>query len=272
MRAIAVVGPTGAGKTALIQALASAASGGSGAAPTAAGQSTETSFTAIDFMGDHYALIDAPGAVDFFADADFALPAVDMALVVADPDPDKAVLLQPFLNVLEEQNIPHALFINKIDQARGRMRDLLEALQPVSALPLVARQIPIWEDEKVSGFVDLALERAYHYQTGQALAAHRNSGRPGRARNRSALPYARAARRFRRRADGAIALRHDAGAGHGVRRSHAGDARRADRAGVFRLDRAWLWRPPSVEGACATIRPSRARGRALGPASGRALT
>jgi elongation factor G len=167
VRAIAVVGPTGAGKTALTQALASAASGGSGAVPTAAGQSTETQFTAIDFMGDHYALVDAPGAVDFLADADFALPAVDLAIVVADPDPDKAVLVQPFLRALEDLQIPRALFINKIDQARGRIRDLLEALQPVSNTPLVARQIPIWEEEKITGFVDLALERAYRYQFGK---------------------------------------------------------------------------------------------------------
>src|SRR5215510_14499022 len=122
VRAIAVVGPTGAGKTTLIQALASAASGGSGAVPNAAGQSTETCFTAIDFMGDHYALIDAPGAVDFCADADYALPACDLAIIVADPDPDKAVLVQPFLKLVEEMKIPHALFINKIDQARGRLR------------------------------------------------------------------------------------------------------------------------------------------------------
>jgi elongation factor G len=167
VRAIAVVGPTGAGKTALAQALASAASGGSGAVPTAAGQSTETAFTAIDFMGDHYALIDTPGSVDFLADADYAIPAADLAVVVADPDPDKAVLLQPFLKTLEDLKVPHALFINKIDQARGRIRDLLEALQPVSGLPLVARQIPIWEDEKVTGFFDLALERAYRYENGK---------------------------------------------------------------------------------------------------------
>ncbi|MBL8544116.1 MAG: elongation factor G [Hyphomonadaceae bacterium] len=167
VRAIAVVGPTGAGKTALTQALASAASGGSGAVPNAAGQSTDTQFTAIDYMGDHYALIDAPGAVDFLADADHALPAADLAIVVADPDPEKAVLLQPFLKAVEEHKIPHALFINKIDQARGRLRELLDALQQVSALPLVARQIPIWEDEKVTGFVDLALERAYHYEAGK---------------------------------------------------------------------------------------------------------
>ena len=31
----------------------------------------------------------------------------------------------------------------------------------------MARQIPIWEDEKVTGFVDLALERAYLYQPGK---------------------------------------------------------------------------------------------------------
>jgi elongation factor G len=167
VRAIAVVGPTGAGKTALTLSLASAASGGSGAVPAAAGQSTETQFTAIDFMGDHYALIDTPGAVDFQADADFALPGADMALIVADPDPEKAVLLQPFMKAVEELGIPRAIFINKIDSARGRIRDLLEALQPLSSVPLVARQIPIWKDEKVTGYVDLALERAYQYETGK---------------------------------------------------------------------------------------------------------
>jgi elongation factor G len=167
VRAIAVVGPTGAGKTALTHALASAASGGAGTAPNTAGQSTETQFTAIDFLGDHYALIDAPGAVDFLADSDYALPGADLAIVVADSDPDKAALLQPFLKAIEDYKVPHLLFINKIDQARGRIRDLLEALQPVSALPLVARQVPIWKDEHVAGFVDLALERAYLYQSGK---------------------------------------------------------------------------------------------------------
>jgi len=36
-----------------------------------------------------------------------------------------------------------------------------------SRAPLVARQIPIWEGERVSGFVDLALERAFVYRPGQ---------------------------------------------------------------------------------------------------------
>ena len=37
----------------------------------------------------------------------------------------------------------------------------------MSVSPLIARQIPIWDGEKVSGFVDLALERAFKYRVGK---------------------------------------------------------------------------------------------------------
>ena len=37
----------------------------------------------------------------------------------------------------------------------------------MSVSPLIARQIPIWDGEKISGFVDLALERAFKYRAGQ---------------------------------------------------------------------------------------------------------
>lgn len=166
-RAIAVVGPTGSGKTTLVHALSAIAGEGDGRPAEAPGQSVEIAFHALTFMDDRYALIDTPGAVDFAAEMDFALPGVDLALVVADADPNKAALLTPFLKELERLGVPRALFVNKIDQAHGRVRDLLEAFQPASARPLVARQIPIWKDEHVSGFVDLALERAFIYQQGQ---------------------------------------------------------------------------------------------------------
>src|SRR5438270_4479880 len=80
--------------------------------------------------------------MEFCADLDAALPAVDLAVVVAEPDPAKAALLQPTLRQLERMGVPHALFINKMDQARGSLPELLAALAPVSTAPLVARQIP----------------------------------------------------------------------------------------------------------------------------------
>src|SRR3546814_19936112 len=50
-----------------------------------------------------------------------------------------------------------------MDKAAARVRDLLEALQSVSERPLVLRQVPIREDDEVTGFVDLVSERAWHY-------------------------------------------------------------------------------------------------------------
>src|SRR3546814_82355 len=72
------------------------------------------------------------------------------------------------LRQLEAMHIPHALFVNRIDQARGSIRELLEALQPMSSAALVARQLPIREGDRITGFVDLALERAFHYRPGQS--------------------------------------------------------------------------------------------------------
>jgi len=175
VRALALVGPTSAGKTTLLEALLQATGavdrrvggekvGDSSPEARARGHSVELNLAGFDFMGDRYAVVDCPGSLEFCADLDAALPAVDLAVVVAEPDPAKAALLQPTLRELERLGIPHALFINKMDQARGLLSDLLAALAPVSSAPLVARQIPTWEGEKVSGFIDLALERAFVYR------------------------------------------------------------------------------------------------------------
>jgi elongation factor G len=175
------VGPTNSGKTTLMEALllatgaverrpdGAAAEKVGDASPEARahGHSVELNLADFEFMGERYAVIDCPGSLEFCADLDAALPAVDLAVVVAEPDPAKAALLQPTLRELERLGVPHALFVNKMDQARGALQDLLAALGPVSSAPLVARQIPIHEGERVSGYIDLALERAFVYRPGE---------------------------------------------------------------------------------------------------------
>ncbi|MBK8273513.1 MAG: elongation factor G [Sphingomonadales bacterium] len=181
VRAVALVGPAGAGKTSLAEALLYASGTisrqGSVEAGTSLGDaspeararrgSTELNLFRLDYLGDKFALIDAPGAVSFAADGLSALEQADMAIVVVDPDPARAGLVEPTLKRIEALGLPHAIFFNKIDSAKGRIRDLLEALQPLSAAPLIARQIPIREGDAITGFVDLALERAFHYQPGK---------------------------------------------------------------------------------------------------------
>jgi elongation factor G len=180
-RVIALVGPAGAGKTSLAEAmlfaagatdrLGSTANGSSigdfSAESRQRGGSTELNLYHFDYLGDHFAILDCPGSVGFAADGARALAIADVAIVVVDPDPARAPLAAPALRALDELGIPHLVFVNRIDQAHGRIRDLLTALQPMSVSPLIARQVPIREGEKISGFVDLALEYAFKYRLGQ---------------------------------------------------------------------------------------------------------
>jgi elongation factor G len=181
VRALALVGPTSAGKTTLMEALLQVTGavdrraggdrvGDSSPEARTRGHTVELNLASFDFMGDRYSVIDCPGSLEFCADLDAALPAVDLAVVVAEPDPAKAALLQPTLRELERLGVPHALFVNKMDLARGSLPELLTALAPVSSAPLVARQIPTWQGEKVSGFIDLALERAFVYRPNEPSA------------------------------------------------------------------------------------------------------
>jgi len=180
-RVVALVGPAGAGKTSLAEAFLYAAGavqrpgavsdgncvGDASPEARARGGSTEMNLMRFTYLDSPFALLDTPGSPGFAADAASAIPAADIALVVVDPDPARAPLVEPILRRLEAMGVPHALFVNKIDQARGGIPDLLEALQPMSGAALVARQLPIREGGHVTGFVDLALERAYHYEQGQ---------------------------------------------------------------------------------------------------------
>jgi elongation factor G len=177
-RCIALVGPYLSGKTTLLEAIlartgaitrqGSMASGNTvGDASDEArhhGMSVELNVATVDFLGDNFSFLDCPGSIEFQADAAHALTACDAAVVVCEPDEKKVPALQLILKQLEDRGIPHFLFVNKIDKAEAGVRDVIPMLQPASTKPLVLRQIPIWENEIVSGFIDLALERAYVYR------------------------------------------------------------------------------------------------------------
>lgn len=180
-RCAAIVGTYTSGKTTLLEALLYNAGaiqrqgsvpqkntvGDASAEARHREMSVEPNFAHAEYLGDRWLLIDCPGSVELMQDARTSLMAADVAVVVAEPDPDRAKTLAPLFKFLDEFEIPHMLFINKMDKAGASARDLLAALQAVSSKPLVLRQVPIRESETVTGFVDLVSERAYRYQEGK---------------------------------------------------------------------------------------------------------
>jgi elongation factor G len=177
-RCIALVGPFQSGKTTLLEALLARTGAiqrqGTVDAGTTVGDaskearhhkmSVELTVATTTFMGDVYTFLDCPGSVEFVHDMRAALPAIDAAVVVCEADDRKVAQLQLILRELEDLKIPRFLFLNKIDKTDKEMRESLRLLQPASRVPLLLRQVPIFKNEIITGFIDLALERAYVYR------------------------------------------------------------------------------------------------------------
>ncbi|MEQ9695598.1 elongation factor G [Shimia sp. SDUM112013] len=175
----ALVGPYSTGKTTLFEDILFAAgaiprrgsvkdgtsAGDTGPEARARNMSTEMNIASFDYLGDPWTVIDCPGSVELIHDAQCAMMIADVVVVVCDPKPDRTVTLSPLLRFLDERNIPHFVYINKMDHEEASVRATFEALQGVSARPLLLREIPIRDnDGHVTGMVDLVSERAWRWE------------------------------------------------------------------------------------------------------------
>jgi elongation factor G len=177
-RCIALVGPFASGKTTLLEALMARTDaitrqgtisekntvGDASPEARAHQMSVEVNIAETEFMGDKLVFLDCPGSIEFAFETEGVLAGVDLAIVVAEADEKKIPALQVIMKSLEDRGIPRVLFLNKVDKAETGVRNTLETLQSASGVPLVLRHIPIWENEIVTGFIDLALERAFVYR------------------------------------------------------------------------------------------------------------
>jgi elongation factor G len=177
-RCIAIVGPFQSGKTTLLEAILERTGaisragrvangdsvGDASAQARSHGMSIEPNVATVEFLGETMTFIDCPGSMEFLHEMRNVTPVCDAAIVVCEADERKVPALEVILRELEEADIPRFLFINKIDSATQRVRETLALLQQASRTPLLLRQIPLWKDGIVRGFIDLALERAFIYR------------------------------------------------------------------------------------------------------------
>lgn len=169
-RSVALVGPYSSGKSTLFEALLDAAGAPvkRPADPRNRPMTTDIRLGHCTYLGDPWCILDCPGSIEFAHQTLAALTVADIAVVVCEPAPAKAMTVAPLLKMLKDENVPHMLFINKIDTLEDGIAETLAALQAHAGSPLVLRQMPIREGQAITGYVDLMSERAYRYRKGQA--------------------------------------------------------------------------------------------------------
>ena len=208
-RNVAIVGPYLSGKTTLLESLLFVTGaisrkgsvkdgntvGDSATESRDRHMSVEVSAASTEYEGTRFTFIDCPGSVEFAQETYNALMGVDAAIVVCEPIRDRVLTLAPLFKFLDDWEIPHLVFVNKMDRANINVLETLHALKAVSSRPLVAHQYPIMQGEQLTGFIDMVSEQAYQYHPGapadpipfpESLKARRtystgrNAGSPGK--------------------------------------------------------------------------------------------
>ena len=177
-RSVALVGPYTSGKTTLLESLLFATgaitrkgrvpdsntTGDSSPEARERQMSVEVNVASFNYNGTRINVLDCPGSVEFAQETLNALMGVDLAIIVCEPQTERVLTLSRLLHFLEEQNIPHALFANRIDEATVRVAELVDALKPLSKIPFIPCQVAIRDGAKATGYVDLISGQAYGYK------------------------------------------------------------------------------------------------------------
>ena len=176
-RSVAIVGPYLSGKTTLLESLLwvtkTTSRKGTVADKNTVGDSAleardrqmsiEVNAASLEYGGVRFSVLDCPGSIEFAQEAHNALIGVDAVVIVCEPTVDRVLNLAPLFRFLDDWEIPHLVFINKMDRADVDFMQVLKALRSISSRPLVPHQYPIGQGETLTGFIDLVTEQAYHY-------------------------------------------------------------------------------------------------------------
>ncbi len=179
-RNVAIVGPYLSGKTTVLESILSVTGAITrkgkvtdkntvgDASPEARDRqmSVEVNAASTEYGGICFTFLDCPGSVEFAQETYHALMGVDAAIVVCEPDCNRVLTLAPLFQFLDDWEIPHLVFINKMDRCHDSFADILQALKAVSSRPLVPHHYPIGQGENIRGFIDLISEQAYQYHSG----------------------------------------------------------------------------------------------------------
>ncbi|BAQ65982.1 elongation factor G [Geminocystis sp. NIES-3709] len=180
IRNIAIVGPYSSGKTTLLESLlfvsgAINRKGNVNDGNSVGDFSTESknhkmtieiASAYTEYEGINFTFLDCPGSVEFMQETYNVLVGAGAAIIVCEPSVSKVLTLAPLFKFLDDWQIPHLVYINKMDRSQDSFMDVLKAIKDVSSRPLVPQQYPIKQDQDIIGYIDLITEQAYHYHQG----------------------------------------------------------------------------------------------------------
>lgn len=125
--------------------------------------SIATSLGPCVWQGHKVNFVDTPGYFDFVGEVKGALRATDVALVFACAVSGVEVGTEKVWDYAGERNMARAFLVNKMDRENANFDRVVEEIRQTFGTSAAPLQIPIGQEAKFAGVVDLLKQKAYYY-------------------------------------------------------------------------------------------------------------
>jgi elongation factor G len=120
----------------------------------------------IEWQGAKINVLDAPGTADFVGDVRSAIRAADAVIVVVSAVDGVEVQTESAWELAVQENLPRAIFVNKLDRERADFPSALDQLVSSFGNQVAPFELPIGAEQEFKGIADLLHEKADMYPSG----------------------------------------------------------------------------------------------------------
>ena len=178
IRNVVLLGHGGCGKTSLVEAMAYLAGVTSRMGKVTDGNtisdygkeeqkrqiSITTSVVPIEWEGIKINLLDTPGFFDFVGEVEEAVAAADAAIIVVSGKAGVEVGAEKAWELCEKYKLPRFVFVTDMDIDNASFRQVVEDMTEKYGKKMAPFHLPIREDEKFTGYINVITEQAYRWK------------------------------------------------------------------------------------------------------------
>ncbi|MBQ9437943.1 MAG: elongation factor G, partial [Lachnospiraceae bacterium] len=182
IRNVVLLGHGGAGKTSLAEAMAYISGITSRMGKVTDGNtisdfgkeeqkrqfSINTSIIPIEWEGAKINILDTPGYFDFVGEVEEAIAAADAAIIVVSGKSGVEVGTEKAWELCEKNKLPRMIFVSDMDIDNASFRQVVEDMTASYGKKMVPFNLPIRENEKFVGYVNVISEKGYKWEGKEA--------------------------------------------------------------------------------------------------------